>query len=200
MVKPWKTIGNVEATALTSAHAPDCSATRRTFKQKRRLTRPMARCTTSVSSRSVTTASFSTLQRVIFSYLQGASTTQLGMRNTPALVGKRGMRLHHHARQRVITPQHRCVSAPDTQFCVRVRLTVQTANFLHMYNHPQDDCSAIPMARCACPEEKPVWDRLLGCTTQEICDEVYGEPVEDLDDIYKPVRQAEPFPYNWDGS
>eukprot|EP00750_Incisomonas_marina_P001610 INCI1135.2.p1 GENE.INCI1135.2~~INCI1135.2.p1 ORF type:complete len:265 (+),score=34.95 INCI1135.2:162-956(+) len=68
------------------------------------------------------------------------------------------------------------------------------------YTPTQDDCSAIPMARCACPEEKPVWDRLLGCTTQEICDEVYGEPVEDLDDIYKPVRQAEPFPYNWDGS
>jgi len=63
----------------------------------------------------------------------------------------------------------------------------------------QEHCSVLPVPRCECPAETPVWDRLLGCTTREICDETYGPLVESLDDFYKPVRQAEPFPYNWEG-
>ena len=63
----------------------------------------------------------------------------------------------------------------------------------------QEHCSVKPVARCACPAEKPVWDRMLGCSTRATCDEVYGNPVAVLDDVYKPVRQAEPFPYGWDG-
>jgi hypothetical protein len=68
------------------------------------------------------------------------------------------------------------------------------------YEPHVDACSVATVARCDCPEDKPLWDRFLGCTTREQCDEVYGElPKLTAADKFRPVAPAKPFPYGWAG-
>ena len=60
----------------------------------------------------------------------------------------------------------------------------------------EDACSPNPIPRCECPEDTPIWDRMLGCTTREICDSHYGDlPELTSEDRFRPVEQAQPFPY-----
>lgn len=60
---------------------------------------------------------------------------------------------------------------------------------------PNDDtCSPNGVPRCACPEDTPIWDRFLGCTTREVCDSHYGDlPELSSEDRFKPVKPAVSF-------
>jgi hypothetical protein len=68
------------------------------------------------------------------------------------------------------------------------------------YTPTEEHCSSYLVPRCICPDEKPIWDRLLGCSTRDECNIIYGDIVDNVQDEYQPVRQAEPFPFNWDGT